>query len=92
MIIRSGENVYPAEVEDQLMLLPGVTEAAVVGLPDKEHGEIVAAFIKGDGTDAARLDSSLRDVLTGYKVPSKWFRCRGLPAHTVRQDPQVCSP
>ena len=36
IVIRSGENVYPAEVEDQLMLLPGVTEAAVVGLPDKE--------------------------------------------------------
>ena len=79
MIIRSGENVYPAEVEDQLMLLPGVTEAAVVGLPDKEHGEIVAAFIKGDGTDAARLDSSLRDVLTGYKVPSKWFAVEDFP-------------
>jgi len=79
MIIRSGENVYPAEVEDQLMLLPGVTETAVVGLPDKEHGEIVAAFVKGDGADAASLDSSLRDVLTGYKVPSKWFAVEDFP-------------
>ncbi len=79
MIIRSGENVYPAEIEDQLMSLPGVTEAAVVGLPDETHGEIVAAFVRGDGVDPARLDASLRAVLTGYKVPSKWFAVQDFP-------------
>jgi fatty-acyl-CoA synthase len=79
MIIRSGENVYPAEIEEQLMSLPGVTEAAVVGLPDETHGEIVAAFIKGDTADIAGLDVALRSVLTGYKVPGRWFRVEDFP-------------
>jgi acyl-CoA synthetase (AMP-forming)/AMP-acid ligase II len=79
MIIRSGENVYPAEIEDQLMRLPSITEVAVVGLPDETHGEIVAAFIKGDSVDSARLAASLRSVLTGYKIPSKWFTVEDFP-------------
>ena len=45
MIITGGENVYPREVEEQLYTRPEVEECAVIGLPDKEWGERVAAFI-----------------------------------------------
>jgi long-chain acyl-CoA synthetase len=45
MIIRGGVNIYPAEVEEVLNGIPGIADAAVVGKPDLELGEIVAAFI-----------------------------------------------
>jgi fatty-acyl-CoA synthase len=45
MIIRGGENIYPAEVEEFLNTIPGVSEAAVAGLPDRKYGEVVAAWI-----------------------------------------------
>lgn len=45
MILVSGFNVYPNEVEDVLAAHPGVLESAVIGLPDEHSGEIVAAFV-----------------------------------------------
>ncbi len=45
MIIRGGENIYPAEVEEFLITVPNVSEAAVAGLPDRKYGEVVAAWI-----------------------------------------------
>jgi acyl-CoA synthetase (AMP-forming)/AMP-acid ligase II len=45
MIIRGGVNIYPAEVEEVLVTMPGIQDAAVVGQPDTEWGESVAAFI-----------------------------------------------
>ena len=52
MIITGGENVYPREVEEALYAMPQIQECAVVGIPDKEWGEKVVAFIvpKGEGT------------------------------------------
>ena len=46
MIIRGGENLFPAEIEEVLYRHPGVAEVAVVGLPDESWGEIVAAFVR----------------------------------------------
>ncbi len=48
MIIRGGVNVYPAEVEEVLVSMPGIADAAVVGIPDQEFGEAVAAFVVCD--------------------------------------------
>ncbi len=45
MIIRGGVNIYPAEVEEVLTTIPGIEDVAVVGKPDREFGESVAAFI-----------------------------------------------
>jgi fatty-acyl-CoA synthase len=45
MIIRGGENIYPREVEELLQAHPGVAEVAVVGKPDPQWGETVAAFV-----------------------------------------------
>ena len=46
MIIRGGENIYPREIKDVLFAHPGIANVAVVGIPDREWGELVAAFVK----------------------------------------------
>ncbi|MGW8301471.1 MAG: AMP-binding enzyme, partial [Desulfobacterales bacterium] len=76
MIITGGENVYPREVEEILYTRPEVQECAVVGLPDKEYGERVTAFIipqKGEKPDAAELKAYLKTRLAGFKVPKEYI-------------------
>jgi len=76
MIIRGGENVYPREIEDQLVQLPGIADAAVIGLPDDYYGEVVTAFVRlapGAEFDVRESQALLRQSLTGYKIPSRWF-------------------
>jgi fatty-acyl-CoA synthase len=73
LIIRGGENIYPREVEEILFSHPHVVNVAVVGIPDPEWGEIVAAFVEASG----QLDGDqLREYLTGrlatYKIPQVW--------------------
>jgi acyl-CoA synthetase (AMP-forming)/AMP-acid ligase II len=72
MIISGGFNVYSREVEEALFEHEDITEAAVVGLPDAEWGEIVCAFVvRRDGSelDAASIDEHCRDLIAGYKLP-----------------------
>ncbi|TMD64165.1 MAG: long-chain fatty acid--CoA ligase [Chloroflexi bacterium] len=75
MIIASGFNVYPREVEEVLFLHPSVQEAAVVGVPDEYRGETVAAFVvlkPGiEPSEATRQDilTYCKQNLTPYKVP-----------------------
>jgi long-chain acyl-CoA synthetase len=75
MIVASGFNVYPREVEEVLFLHPSIHEAAVVGVPDEYRGETVAAFIvlkPGiEASEATRQDilSYCKQNLTPYKVP-----------------------
>jgi acyl-CoA synthetase (AMP-forming)/AMP-acid ligase II len=74
MYIRSGFNVYPAEVEQALARLAGVAEAAVVGVPDARLGEVGAAFVVLRPGAALAVDDVLafcRDNLAGYKVPHR---------------------
>jgi long-chain acyl-CoA synthetase len=71
MILVSGFNVYPNEVEAVLLTHPGIADAAVVGVPDDEHGEIVVAFVTKK--DASLSEEAIRThckaSLTNYKVP-----------------------
>jgi acyl-CoA synthetase (AMP-forming)/AMP-acid ligase II len=69
LIISGGYNVYPREVEDALLALPGVVEAAVVGLPDETWGERVHAVVAGADLEEDRLLAALRPLLAGYKAP-----------------------
>lgn len=72
LIVTGGENVVPAAVADALRTHPGVADVAVVGVPDEEWGERVAALVvPADGTDcsASALDEHCRDRLAGYEVP-----------------------
>ena len=72
MIIVSGFNVYPTEVENALYEHPGVMEAAVIGWPDERQGEIVKAVIvprKDAVLKADEMISFCKERLTAYKVP-----------------------
>jgi acyl-CoA synthetase (AMP-forming)/AMP-acid ligase II len=77
LILRGAENVYPAEIEACLESHPGVGEVAVVGLPDEEYGELVAAVAVPRSPsavpDEAELTAFVRERLAYFKVPSRWF-------------------
>jgi long-chain acyl-CoA synthetase len=71
MILVSGFNVYPNEIEEVLASHPGVHECAVVGIPDSKSGEAVKAFVvkKDPNLTAEDLIKFCHEQLTGYKVP-----------------------
>ena len=72
LIIRSGYNVYPREVEEVLSSCPGVLEAAVVGVPDDDHGEEVVALVvpaQQGGLDPEAVKAFARERLAAYKYP-----------------------
>ena len=73
LIITGGFNVYPSEVEQALAAHPDVEQVAVVGLPDPEWGESVAAFVvsRSTGPDESELITHCRRSLARYKVPKR---------------------
>src|SRR3954468_18054973 len=73
VIIVSGFNVYPNEVEAVLVSHPGVLEAAVIGVPDEHVGEAVAAYIvpKDPNLTAQDIRTYCRENLIGYKIPRR---------------------
>ena len=84
MILVSGFNVYPNEVEDVLASHPRVTESAVVGVPNEEQGESVKAYLVADGElSVEELDAWCRERLTAYKVPKAFEFRDELPKTNV---------
>jgi long-chain acyl-CoA synthetase len=85
MIITGGTNVYPAEIEGVLLAHPSVADAAVVGIPDPDWGETVAAIVQpaagvtGDDALLAELQQHCRDRLASYKCPRRWEFRNELP-------------
>jgi long-chain acyl-CoA synthetase len=73
MILVSGFNVYPNEVEDVVASHPGVLEVAAIGVPDERSGEAVKVFVvrKDPALTAEALIAHCRENLTGYKVPHR---------------------
>ena len=71
MIIVSGFNVFPNEIEEVVMMHDGVVEAAAIGVPHDATGEMVKVFVvsKQEGLDEATLIKHCRENLTNYKVP-----------------------
>jgi O-succinylbenzoic acid--CoA ligase len=85
VIVTGGENVACAEVERALEEHPAVVEAAVVGRPDPEWGELVTAFVVLDGgsVDEAELAEHCRRLLAGYKVPRAFHFVTELPRNAA---------
>jgi len=89
LIISAGYRVGPAEVEEALLQLPEVAEAAVVGSPDPTRGEVVKAFVKlaagveGSAELARRIQQHVRDNLAAYKYPREIEFADGLPTTTT---------
>jgi long-chain acyl-CoA synthetase len=76
MVISGGENIYPAEVQNVLLGCPGVTEAAVFGVPSVEWGEEVRAVVYAEGVPAGTLTEAdllgyCRTRIGGYKLPKR---------------------
>jgi fatty-acyl-CoA synthase len=75
MIIRGGENLFPAEIENAMLEHPDVREVAVVGVPCPLYGEEVACFMRASGgrrPDAAELKAFIRARLSPQKTPKHW--------------------
>jgi len=85
MILVSGFNVYPNEVEAVAAAHPGVLEAAAIAMPDEHSGEVVALFVvrKDPNLTEAALIDYCRQSLTGYKVPKRVFFRNELPKSNV---------
>ena len=72
MIITGGENVFSAEVENAIMQFPGLSECAVIGIPDDRWGEAVHAIVvprAGQTPDPAAVVAHCRDLIAPYKCP-----------------------
>ena len=80
VVIRGGENIQPAEIEEVLERHPSVREAVVVGLPDEEWGQVLAALVVGDGRATEdELRDWVRSHLAGYKAPVRIRWSKELP-------------
>ena len=86
MILVSGFNVYPNELEDALATLPGVMMCAAIGIPDEKSGEAVKMFVvvkPGEKLTKEQVMAHMRENVTGYKVPRAIEFRDTLPATNV---------
>lgn len=82
LIITGGENVSPREVEEVLYARHEIEECAVIGLPDKEYGERVVAYIipkSGKDIDVVDLKAYMKTKLSPFKVPKAFVTVSELP-------------
>lgn len=82
MFISGGENIYPAEIEALLAGYPGIKEAAVVGIPDPQWGEVGCLAVVPDSghiIDEAALTVYLKQRLASYKIPKQLVTLDALP-------------
>jgi fatty-acyl-CoA synthase len=82
MIIRGGENLFPAEIENVLLEHADVAEVAVVGAPDEKWGEIVVCFLRlksGASFDKAVLVAHCRERISPQKTPAHWIEIAEWP-------------
>jgi acyl-CoA synthetase (AMP-forming)/AMP-acid ligase II len=86
MIVSGGENVFPAEIEHLLAEYDGVTEAAVIGVPDEDFGQRLRAFVvvrEKDAVSADDLKAHVRANLARYKVPREVVFLDELPRNAT---------
>ncbi len=72
LVISGGVNIYPAEIEAALQMMPGVVDCAVFGIPDAEFGEALACAVqtsRGTSLDGDDIQAFLKSRLAAYKVP-----------------------
>jgi acyl-CoA synthetase (AMP-forming)/AMP-acid ligase II len=73
MIIRGGENIYPAEIENAIRELPTVADVAVIGVPDQRYGEVCAAYVRlveGASLTREEMREQMQGRVARYKIPA----------------------
>jgi fatty-acyl-CoA synthase len=86
MVISGGENLFPGEVEELLLHHPEITDAAVVGVPDDEFGQVLAAFVvrgRGSRLDAEAVRRHVRENLARFKVPKRVELVKEIPRNAT---------
>ncbi len=85
LIVRGGENLYPAEIEAVLASHPALREVAVVGAPDARWGEVPVAFIvrRAEGSAPEDLEGWCRRSLAGFKIPARFVAIDALPRNAM---------
>ena len=89
MIISGGENIYPAEIENLLVTLPGVAECAVVGLPDARWGEVPVAVLvqtadaAGQALSESTVLAHLQERIARFKLPRRVVFMDSLPKNAL---------
>lgn len=82
MIIRGGENLFPAEIENAMLEHPAIEEVAVTGIPDEKWGELVACFFRCNSEETpspAELKQFIRERLSPQKTPAHWIAINEWP-------------
>ena len=82
LIVTGGENVNPSEVEKLLLEFPGISEAAVLGIPDAHWGEKIVALLvpaNGQKPDTGEIKTWLGEKLSGFKIPKEFYITGSLP-------------
>ena len=83
MIIRGGENLFPAEIEAVMLQHPAIAEVAVAGVPDEKWGEIIACFMRlAEGAESPTdddLKAFVREQLSPQKTPAHWVWMKEFP-------------
>ena len=87
LIIRGGEKIHPAEVEEALRSVPGVADVAVTGRPHEVLGEVPVAFVVPgpEGFDPAAGYAACRERLSYYKVPDELYEIAPGAPHRLRE-------
>ena len=87
MIVSGGENVFPGEVEDVLAAHPAIADVVVIGVPDDDFGQVLAAFVVrrpgADDLTAEAVRDQVRATLARYKVPRRVEFVAELPRTTT---------
>jgi malonyl-CoA/methylmalonyl-CoA synthetase len=97
LIITGGMNVFPREVERALLAVPGVIDAAVIGVPSRSWGEAVTAFVVTAGVSADDVASAISNRLAPFKRPKQVIQVGSIPrtemgklkADTLATSPQI---
>ena len=86
LIITGGLNVYPKEIEEKIDAIAGVIESAVIGVPDTDFGEAVAAIVvarEGHSLTEAGVIAALKGEIAGFKVPKRVHFVADLPRNAM---------
>jgi acyl-CoA synthetase (AMP-forming)/AMP-acid ligase II len=86
LIIRGGENISPGEIEDTLSEHPQIEEAAIIGVPDPEWGEVIKAIVvpeKGETPDKSEVIAYTKERLASYKAPTYFAFVDELPRNPM---------